>query len=189
MPPRRSCFSALRWTGLEDVHVSMPPRRSCFEGRAGRPQFDSMFQCRHGVPASVFLRSLRQRGRARFNATTAFLLRRHRRRQPVQQVEFQCHHGVLASWCAVTRRWSGPGVSMPPRRSCFSLADWYVRYLISGFNATTAFLLLWAPQLDPEDVSRFNATTAFLLPVWALERGIPFVGFIDLRLAIVTSFV
>ena len=55
--------------------VSMPPRRSCFPGTA----------CCEIHP------------RARFNATTAFLLRICRVPEISSVISFQCHHGVPAS--------------------------------------------------------------------------------------------
>ena len=125
------------------IRVSMPPRRSCFIGRTtGGGAGELPFQCHHGVPAS---------GPGGLGP-------------PGPGSPFQCHHGVPASWS-----WTPPGgrtsscfnattafllppegassivgrkVSMPPRRSCFlRLPGWLLCYA-TGFNATTAFLLL-----------------------------------------------
>jgi hypothetical protein len=54
----------------------MPPRRSCFFGpQVGYFRYTSLFQCHHGVPTSLAMRSL-----------------------PMPPPNtFQCHHGVPAS--------------------------------------------------------------------------------------------
>ena len=53
---------------------------------------------------------------------------------------------------------------MPPRRSCFQIAQEDTEYLLFRFNATTAFLLPLPAILGLLLILRFNATTAFLLP-------------------------
>ena len=59
---------------------------------------------------------------------------------------------------------------MPPRRSCFRPSGPRIRADLSGFNATTAFLLREGSLLPPVLQPGFNATTAFLLPGGAAAR-------------------
>ena len=165
----------------------MPPRRSCFPERDAADARERMrFQCHHGVPASGNRpQPLGERIR-RFNATTAFLLRKPARRWPRRWLSFQCHHGVPASRPGPGRAGGPRGVSMPPRRSCFKCKMMQPPLFVVCFNATTAFLLPWPASatsracrsfqchhgvpasVDPGRfwgvVGRgFNATTAFLL--------------------------
>ena len=98
--------------------VSMPPRRSCF--------WDIEIWrscCIRGFNATTafLLRSgwtTGQNSSRRFNATTAFLLLLSCSSGFAKKIQFQCHHGVPASF------------SHP-----------YCDPLWGGFNATTAFLL------------------------------------------------
>ena len=147
----------------------MPPRRSCFSSRFSTSVCSYLFQCHHGVPASVwgearrpwrFMVSMPPRrscfsvkGRkfveyyAGFNATTAFLLPVvvHLPRQ--RHLAFQCHHGVPASAPGLLREKRRTPVSMPPRRSCFQMKTRSSARIRKGFNATTAFLLRSADEL------------------------------------------
>ena len=71
MPPRRSCFADTLQRQRRNIEVSMPPRRSCFHLLG----FHLLFQCHHGVPASLRRCKMAKRFYGCFNATTAFLLR------------------------------------------------------------------------------------------------------------------
>ena len=189
--------------------VSMPPRRSCFgAGVPGR----GVRRPRFNATTAFLLRSkpiCTGSGGMCFNATTAFLLRRGPgedrsdyfvsmppRRScfspggpggSFRDREFQCHHGVPASWSE--RRFgfssipvSMPprrscflrynhraqkdqiSVSMPPRRSCFSVPDttiWAVS-IVSMPPRRSCFAL--RPGHPCSSSGSFNATTAFLLP-------------------------
>ena len=125
------------------------------------------FQCHHGVPASE-TKKASARSAGGFNATTAFLLPRRSRTSfgrsrsvsmPPRRscfgpgvsllpgaAQFQCHHGVPASGSPR----AGPG---PTREfQCHhgvpasGMDGQTIIQLISGFNATTAFLLrCWPP--------------------------------------------
>ncbi len=211
MPPRRSCFH----DGLESDLVAQPSFNATtafllrFMATAA-PSGSTSFQCHHGVPASAqfcdkafFLHVLSMPPRRScfpqvigvgllavlpFNATTAFLLRGLLRPPNPGGTQFQCHHGVPASFLnrqVLVRR--SPrfqchhGVPASFKRS--QLAD----RAFWDFNATTAFLLPWSPPPPPSwgcgismpprrscfaegassmvsPLMNFNATTAFLLP-------------------------
>jgi len=164
----------------------MPPRRSCFCSGRSPPG------CRPwGFNATTaFLLRIQPRTLIRyvrcFNATTAFLLPVRSGPLPAGRdlvsmpprrscflgilesyrllwIEFQCHHGVPASWAGLGSRGGSPPfqchhgvpasriraarlllvreVSMPPRRSCFKQKNVLSLLERFRFNATTAFLL------------------------------------------------
>ena len=80
--------------------------------------FSFLFQCHHGVPASIGGGSTSRK---------AFRLSMPPRRSCFVRnlihvcayPEFQCHHGVPAFFCFVRAHNTEIEVSMPPRRSCF----------------------------------------------------------------------
>ena len=120
------------------------------------------FQCHHGVPASSQA-GWRYPLRCCFNATTAFLLLHHCLSSAASIKSFNATTAFLLRGRAVglglpedrfnattafllpsfSKTFDGDRipVSMPPRRSCFSLRILLIARLLYSFNATTAFLL------------------------------------------------
>ena len=141
----------------------MPPRRSCFSASRSGARSQRLFQCHHGVPASVDWAGI-GRGIIDFQCHHGVPASDSVPFRGAISLLFQCHHGVPASqytslvlkdaqgsFNATTafllRGWEDelrlrPGrVSMPPRRSCFPGSGGPSWPSITRFNATTAFLL------------------------------------------------
>ena len=142
MPPRRSCFREAEIVSLLERYrfnattafLLLNALRAAYVRRVGfnattafllraslwrsrsRPAW---FQCHHGVPASWSRAGGRSSSGSCFNATTAFLLPGESWRGRTPWRSFQCHHGVPASPGKAGDSEAAPGVSMPPRRSCF----------------------------------------------------------------------
>ena len=185
---------------------------------SGDPGEFPEFQCHHGVPAFSGSKP-RKRARRCFNATTAFLLGPHRVHPGGSGDGFNATTAFLlcsamppagsgsTSFNAttaflLTRRLGSAkersGVSMPPRRSCFSFpapravahrgfqchhgvpafvkpAGWKAE--LRGFNATTAFLLgasrFWEAEHDqvsmPPRRSCFQPPKEFVADVLAVS--------------------
>ena len=200
MPPWRSCF--------RDPHRLPPFKKQGFNattafllqaGSGGERGPEALFQCHHGVPASLHDLVLRQ-PQLRFNATTAFLLRFMTDAYLFTRTGFNATTAFLlppTRGSAAAPAWP---VSMPPRRSCFLTESDTAAVLEASFNATTAFLLRdrvqlfrrahhrfqchhgvpasgrWRPASGPRRPG-FNATTAFLLHSHQRRTGEVYSGF------------
>ena len=120
MPPRRSCFYDLRRGPDMRGIVSMPPRRSCFPqvilvGTTAFAGFNATTAFLLPVPTDPDA----VRGR-RFNATTAFLLPGSGSPGAGPGSCFNATTAFLLLESTPGPICFPPGVSMPPRRSCFA---------------------------------------------------------------------
>ena len=121
MPPRRSCFHVdtntryKDWLGFNATTAFLLRVAGATPAaRRGRFNATTAFLLRSPPP---HIPALEQR----FNATTAFLLLGSQHIWERNDVQFQCHHGVPASRSSPICPRCAERVSMPPRRSCFTL--------------------------------------------------------------------